>query len=95
MLWKFKGRMQEASKATPVSSEPVDMSQELFCVEIYRENAGRSGYLEEHRGLTLTVRTPSVRPHCLGRKNVEEQTRIIKSPGPNDPEMVVCRFMAS
>ena len=45
----------------------MDISQEPFCVEIYRENAGR-----KHRALFVTVRTPAVWPHCLG-KNVKKR----------------------
>ena len=47
----------------------MDVSQEPFCIEFYRENAGRPYTTSiKHRALTLTVRTPSVWPHCL-RKN--------------------------
>ena len=43
----------------------MDISQDQFCVEIYRGNAVRDGRghdttSNEHRALTLTVRTPSV-----------------------------------
>ena len=34
----------------------MDMSQEAFCTEIYKENAKRPSI--EHRALTVTVRTP-------------------------------------
>ena len=40
----------------------MDMSQKPFHAEIYWENAGRQGY-------HLTVRTPSVWPHCLGKNS--------------------------
>ena len=47
----------------------MDIAQRPFCVEIYRKNAGRArAHLDQTRALfTLTVRTPSVWPHCLGK----------------------------
>ena len=48
----------------------MDMLEEPFCVEIYRKNAARPrAHLDLHGPLfTLTVRTPSVWPHCLGNE---------------------------
>ena len=48
----------------------MNIAQEPFCVEIYRKNAGRARpHLDLHGPLfILTVRTPSVWPHCLGEK---------------------------
>ena len=44
-----------------------DMSQEPFCAEIYRENAGRPGYhLDGTPGLNTYRKNPLVWPHCLG-----------------------------
>ena len=63
----------------------MDISQEPFCTEICRKNAGRKSLghrvvracaVETHmdisqKPLSVTVRTPSVWPHCLG-KNVKK-----------------------
>ena len=45
------------------------ISEEPFCVEIYREmpNAYENTSIK-HRASTLTVRTPSAWPHCLEKK---------------------------
>ena len=47
----------------------MDIAQGPFCVEIYRKNAAHPRpHLDLHGPLfTLTVRTPSVWPHCLGK----------------------------
>ena len=45
------------------------LSQEAFCAEIYREMPDATGTTSiQHRALTITVRTHSVWPHCLGIK---------------------------
>ena len=46
----------------------TDISQEPFCAEIYRENAGCPGYhLDWTPGLNIYRKNPSVWPHCLGK----------------------------
>ena len=57
----------------------MDISQEPFCAEIYRENAGRDENTSiEHRVLTLTVRTPQCGHTVRGRR--WETFRIFNSP---------------
>jgi len=63
---KFTGKMQEADTATPVLREPAQskctwtISQKPFCVEIYRENAGRYGYHVDQSAGPNTYRKSSV-----------------------------------
>ena len=54
------GNLQEKTR--------MDSAQEPVCMEIYRKNAARPRpHLDLHGPLLpLTVRTPSVWPHCLG-----------------------------
>ena len=48
----------------------MDMSQEAFCAEIYRENAGRFRYhLDWTPGLNTYRKNPSVWTHCWGNHN--------------------------
>ena len=62
---QFRG--QHFARANAIEMH-MDISQEPLCVQIFKENAGRSGYhLAQHRASTVTVRTPSVWPHCLGK----------------------------
>ena len=78
-VWKFTGKMPEATWEAPTlcgnlqEKTRMDIAQGPFCVEIYRKNAGRPRpHLDLHGPLfTLTVRTPSVWPHCLG-KNIKQ-----------------------
>ena len=47
----------------------MDMSQEAFCAEIYRENPERfRDHLDWTPGLHCYRKNPSVWPHCLGKK---------------------------
>ena len=64
------GNLQEKTR--------MDIAQGPFCVEIYRKNAARPRpHLDLHGPLfTLTVRTPSVWPHCLGKKKHSLQPGI-------------------
>ena len=74
----FTGKMREATFGARTlcgnlqEKTRMDIAQGPFCVEIYRKNAGRARpHLDLHGPLfTLTVRTPSVWPHCLGKKSV-------------------------
>ena len=79
-VWKFRkftGKMQHPYFQAPIlcgnlqEKTRMDIAQEPFCVEIYRKNAARARpHLDLHGPLfTLTVRTPSVWPHCLGKKH--------------------------
>ena len=61
---------QSKCRWTQILSEPaqathMDISQEPLCMEFYRDKDTTS---IEHWALTLTARTFSVRPHCLGKK---------------------------
>ena len=75
-VWTFTGKMREATFQARIlcgnlqEKTPMDSAQEPFCVDIYRKNAGPPGaHLDQTRALfTLTVRTPSVWPHCLGKE---------------------------
>ena len=56
----------------------MDISEEPFCVEIYRENAGRPGdHLNQTPGPNPHRKSPSVWPHCLGEKIKKIYLRFI------------------
>jgi len=60
-------RGQRFARACAVEMN-MDMSQEAFCAEIYRENAKRIRYhLDWTPGLNTYRKNPSVWPHCLGK----------------------------
>ena len=74
-LWKFTVKMPHKVSAARTlcgnlqEKTRMAIAHGLFCMEIYRKNAGRPRpHLDLHGPLfTLTVRTPSVWPHCLGK----------------------------
>ena len=83
-VWKFTGKMPHPLFGARTlcgnlqEKTRTDMAQEPFCVEIYRKNAGPPGaHLDETRApFTLTVRTPSVWPQCLGKNVVWRATEM-------------------
>ena len=55
----------------------MDISQEPFHGEIYRENAGRARYhLDQTPGLNTYRKNPSVWPHCLGKNNTPKKKSL-------------------
>ena len=55
----------------------MDMSQEAFCAEIYRENAYASDTTSiEHRALTVTARTPQCGHTVWGIKKIKNSNII-------------------
>ena len=77
-MWKITGKMPHTLLQAPTlcgnlqEKTRMDIAQGPFCVEIYRKNAANPRpHLDLHGPLfTLTVRTPSVWPHCLGKNSV-------------------------
>ena len=62
--WKFTGKMH------------MEMSQEPFCVGIYRKNAGPPGpHLVHTPAPNCDRKNPSVWPHCLGKQHIFSQLR--------------------
>ena len=79
-VWNFAGKMPDPNPGDIVLCEP---SQEPFCVVIYRENAGRSGYhLDQTPGLNTYRKNPFSVATLFGEKTrvwTKETNNIVYS----------------
>ena len=50
-----------------------DISQEPFCREFFKMKDAPATTSMKHRALTVTVRNPSVWPHCLGNRSSDKK----------------------